>query len=405
MIFLPAAVGRVWRRLRTRAALVLLAPAAAALPLVPASLAAQAAPAATGGGARPARPLTLEEALGLALRSSESVRIAEAGLLRARGQFSQARAQGLPQLNATAAYQKQLQNQFQALQNAQPAAPPVTPQTPVALCAPQIPVNATPEERAAALARAQSCAQGGDDGLGSITRVFANPNNIILGLTGSQVLFAGGRVVSGIRASEAARRSAEIGVTSARAQVQLDVAQAYLDAALADRLVQIAESSLVQTERAYRQTALGREVGTISEFDLLRARVARDNQRPQLVQSRATRTSAYLRLRQLLVLPLDEPLVLTTTLPVAAGATDEALARASAPSRGAATRCACRPSPWTRPRCSATTHASSARWTAWSPPTTRARAGAPPRASRARTSSPSGTCCASPAPSASPRCS
>jgi outer membrane protein TolC len=112
--------------------------------------------------------------------------------------------------------------------------------------------------------------------------------------------------------------------------VQLDVAQSYLDAALAERLVSIAESSLVQTERAYRQTALGREVGTVSEFDLLRARVARDNQRPQLVQARGARDAAYLRLRQLLVLPLDEPLQLTTALPVAPGASDAELAAASA---------------------------------------------------------------------------
>ena len=49
-------------------------------------------------------------------RQSESVRIAEAGLLRARGQVSQAVAQGLPQINASASYQRAIQNQFQELQ-------------------------------------------------------------------------------------------------------------------------------------------------------------------------------------------------------------------------------------------------------------------------------------------------
>jgi len=53
---------------------------------------------------------------------------------------------------------------------------------------------------------------------------------------------------------------------------QLDVASAYYDAALADRLVDIADSSLVQTGEALRQTTLARQVGNQSEFDLLRAR-------------------------------------------------------------------------------------------------------------------------------------
>jgi outer membrane protein TolC len=302
--------GRAARRtlhtLRTLTLLLAGVPLAAA-PL--ASLAAQT-PAASG---RAARPLSLEEAVRLGERQSEAVRVAEAGVLRARGQFLQARSQLLPQVNATGAYQKQLQNQFQALQESAPAPDPNAPPAPVAICAPNIPANATPEQRAAALAQAQSCAQA--DGLGSITRVFANPNNIILGLSGSQNLFAGGRITAGIRASEAGRRSAEIGVAAARAQVTLDVAQAYFDAALADRLVAISESSLVQTERAFRQTAIANEVGNVSEFDLLRARVARDNQRPVLIQARTQRDVAYLRLRQLLDLPLDQPLALTTALP------------------------------------------------------------------------------------------
>ena len=52
---------------------------------------------------------------------------------------------------------------------------------------------------------------------------------------------------------------------------------------LVDRLVQIAESSLVQTETVFRQTKLSRQVGDKSEFDLLRAQVTRDNQRPLVI--------------------------------------------------------------------------------------------------------------------------
>jgi outer membrane protein len=55
-------------------------------------------------------------------------------------------------------------------------------------------------------------------------------------------------------------------------------------------------------------------VGNLSEFDLLRARVTRDNQRPVLIQRKADRDLAYYRLKQLLDFPLDRALVLTTQL-------------------------------------------------------------------------------------------
>lgn len=333
-------VARRARRV-ARSGLVALALAAAALATPTMVLRAQPQPAS---GGRAVRMLSLEEAITVAGRQSESVRVAEAGVLRARGQFYQARSQALPQVNATGSYQKQLQSQFKALAGSAPAPDPNAPPAPVALCTPNIPTGATPEQRAAALAQSQSCAQA--DGFGSITRVFANPNTIVLGLSGSQALFNGGRIVAGVRAAEAGRRSADIGVTAARAQATLDVAQAYFDAVLTDRLVAISESSFVQTERAFRQTAIGREVGNVSEFDLLRAQVSRDNQRPVLIQTRAQRDVAYVRLRQLLDLPLDEPLALTTALPVPASVPAPQVA-AAAPTPSPATTGATRVAPAT----------------------------------------------------------
>ena len=55
-------------------------------------------------------------------------------------------------------------------------------------------------------------------------------------------------------------------------------------------------------------------MGNQSEFDLLRARVTRDNQRPVVIQRRADRDLAHYRLKQLLDFPLDQPLALTTEL-------------------------------------------------------------------------------------------
>jgi outer membrane protein TolC len=47
---------------------------------------------------------------------------------------------------------------------------------------------------------------------------------------------------------------------------------------------------------------------------LLRARVARDNQRPVVIQAKSNRDIAYLRLRQLLGISLTQPLTLTTSI-------------------------------------------------------------------------------------------
>ncbi len=300
---------------------------AAGVALVASSSGAQTPAARVPAAPVAATPLSLDEAIRLAEGESEAVRIAQAGVLRARGQQSQARAQYLPQLNGSANYQRALQNQFQAISSQAPVDTQTGPRL-SSLCAPAISETATPAERQAALQQAQTCASSGD-ALGGISRIFASPYTLTLGLTGSQTVYSGGRVQASNQVANATRRSAEIGVVAARAQLQLDVAQAYYGAVLADRLVQISESSYVQAERTYRQTSLASQVGNVAEFDLLRARVTRDNQRPVLIQARAARDVAYLQLRQLLNLPSTRPLALTTTLPIAGPSTSGPQPRAA----------------------------------------------------------------------------
>jgi outer membrane protein TolC len=107
---------------------------------------------------------------------------------------------------------------------------------------------------------------------------------------------------------------AELDLTSSRASLMLDVASAYYDAALADRLLQIAEATLTQAESTLDQVRLARQVGNQPEFELLRAQVTRDNQRPVVIQRRADRALAYIRLAQLLDLPADAQVDLTSGL-------------------------------------------------------------------------------------------
>ncbi len=131
-------------------------------------------------------------------------------------------------------------------------------------------------------------------------------------------MFAGGRIQAQNAVANAGRSSAEIELAAQRAQLRLDVTQSYFDAALADRLVALAESSAVQTDNVLKQTQVARNVGNVSEFDLLRAQVAAANQRPIVIQRQSDREVDYLRLKQLLNVPLDAPLQLTTAVDDAA---------------------------------------------------------------------------------------
>ena len=259
------------------------------------------------------RTLSLDEAVRIAELQSEAVRIARAGVQRAEGQQYQARSQRLPQLIGSAAYTRTLASQFSVA--AGPAVDTTKPAPPPAPCDQYLlDATATTADRLAGLEDASRCAIGGNpfSSFGSLG--FGAKNQYNLGLAFSQSLFAGGRISAQNAVANAGRRSADIELTAQRAQLRLDVTQSYFDAALADRLVALAESSFVQTENVLKQTRLARTVGNVSEFELLRAQVSSANQRPIVIQRQSDREVAYLRLKQLLNLPLESPVELTTAV-------------------------------------------------------------------------------------------
>jgi outer membrane protein TolC len=246
--------------------------------------------AAPAQGAGP-RALSLADALRIAVGVSNTVRAAQAGVDRARGQHYQARAQYFPQLTAAFGYQRTLQSQFEEI----------------------LKRDNSGSSSAGSSGGAQSDSGSGND-FGSITKIFASPVTETITLNFAQNIFTAGRVAAANAAADAGETVAMLGLDAARAQAALDVAQAYYDAVAAGQLSQIADSTLAQAERSLQHTTLAHEVGSASEFDLLRARVARDNQRPVAIQARGNRDVALLRLRQLLRLPLSEALALTTPI-------------------------------------------------------------------------------------------
>jgi outer membrane protein TolC len=248
------------------------------------------------------------------------VSIAEAGIQRAEGEQIRARSSGLPQLSLTAAYDRALASEFEGVFDV--ASGPTCP--PFALN-PAAPIDA----RVAEIERAIDCGaigSGGFLGGGGSTDSdnlndlpFGRKNTFRILLSFSQNLYSGGRVGAQKEVAALGHESAGHTLTTARGQLLFEVAQAYYDAVLSERLVTIAAATLEQAGATLKQTQAGFDAGTQPEFEVLRARVTRDNQSPVLIRQRANQAVAFLRLKQLLELPVDYPLEL------ADGLSDDAL--------------------------------------------------------------------------------
>lgn len=232
-----------------------------------------------GSAAHAQTTLTLEQVLSLAEQRSEAVAAARAVGRRAEGDRIRARSALYPQLSASASYDRALASEFEGLFD-------------------------------------DGVFGGRDDGGGPRLEdlPFGRENTWRVSLSLTQNLYSGGRIGAAAAAAAAGRETARASLETTRGQVLFEALQAYYDALLADRLVAIAESTLEQASSTLRQIQVGFEAGTQPEFEVLRARVARDAQSPAVIRARANREIALLRLKRLLDLPADGSLRLADTL-------------------------------------------------------------------------------------------
>jgi outer membrane protein len=253
--------------------------------------------------------LTLQQALLRAEAASPAVGIARAGISSAQASWLRARSGYLPQINGSATYTRTLASEFSGFANSTPSDTFPTP----ANCIHYVPdPTLSTEARLAALERGLDCAANGSS-LDLSQLPFGRPNTYTFSLSGSQTLFdrrIGGQLAS----ANASRDQARVEFDAQRAGAVVTVTQAYFDAQLAQRLVDIADSTLAQAQRTFDQTRLERQAGNAAEFDQLRASVARDNQTPVLLQRRAARDQALLRLHQVLDVPASTRITLATPL-------------------------------------------------------------------------------------------
>lgn len=122
-----------------------------------------------------------------------------------------------------------------------------------------------------------------------------------LGLT--QVIWAWGKVASGIRAAKQARETAAEQMEMAAQGTVRDVSAAFHDVLLAKEMEVIAEESLRQKQRHLDEARRKLVLGTATDYDVLAAEVALENARPETIRASNAVTVARERLRFLLALP------------------------------------------------------------------------------------------------------
>ena len=271
----------------------------------------------------PPGPLTLEQVLELAESRSEAVGIARTGIDRAQGERVRARSGYFPQLTASASYDRALASEFSSVFGSGSGAPTCAPFT----LSPGAPLD----ERVGEIERAIACGAVGSSFFGGgesdeIDLPFGRSNTWRVNLAFSQSVYTGGRLAAQGQIATVGIESAELGLTATRAQLLFDVTRAFYDVALSDQFVRIAEATLAQAEATVAQVQAGFEAGAQPEFELLRARVTRDSQRPTVIRQRANREVAQLRLKQLLDLPQDYPLQIVAPLDEAAATPPQAFA-------------------------------------------------------------------------------
>lgn len=174
--------------------------------------------------------LTLTEAIGWALRDNHDIKMATQRIEDSQLQVSEATAQGLPQLSMTASYGR------------------------------QDPINLG--------------SSSGGGGLGSNPQLaaflgLASVNSFSSRITLSQVLFAGFRIVDGVRLAQINMTLTEEGVKKARQEVTFQVVNAYFNALKAAQIVNVDRETLAQAQAQQVLAEKRLQAGTGIKLDVL----------------------------------------------------------------------------------------------------------------------------------------
>ncbi len=183
------------------------------------------------------------------------------------------------------------------------------------------------EERAAALPRLAvdgAYTRAWDGTYSSLFADLVPPDQTtrLAGLSVSQTLFSWGKVGAAVRAAEHGIMAAEDQLEHFRQAAVRDVTEAFYDVLLARRLEEIAREALALRERQLAEAEGRQGLGTATDYDVLAARVALDNQRPEVLRTANLVATMLDRLRLVLA---EESLAIDVTGSLEAEAAPEPL--------------------------------------------------------------------------------
>ncbi len=211
-------------------------------------------------GQSEARTLTIEDAVAEALRSNQDYLIARSELEKAEAEIQKATADAYPHLSLGSTYTRYL----------------IVPEV---------------------VFGGQSFKMGTD-------------NQIDAGLTLTQPIWQGGKVMVAIKIARTYRKYIEELVNESGAEITFAVRNTFLDVILARDVVNVYRDALATAELNLEMVDKMQSQGVVSEYEKLRAEVEVANLRPQLLQAQNQAELALHALRNLLSLDLAEPLEL-----------------------------------------------------------------------------------------------
>lgn len=159
------------------------------------------------------------------------------------------------------------------------------------------------EERSAALPRLSLDAYTvrNYDGLQSkLADIPSTTDTQVTSLGLSQALYTWGQVGAAIHAAKAGIAYADELIDQSRQDVTTAIVEAFYDILLAKELYMLAQQNLDQKNRHLEEAERKLAAGTATDYDLLAARVAAENAKPQMIQSKNAIRIAHDRLRFLM---------------------------------------------------------------------------------------------------------
>lgn len=139
-------------------------------------------------------------------------------------------------------------------------------------------------------------------------------NNSLAEATLTQPLYTFGRVAAGLNAAWAARKANSYLLANTDRSLELDVAKRFWSVLLLRDVVEARRSSLAISDSSLRRVQRMRDVGLMSDYDVLRVQVQANNQIPQMQQAENNLRLAELSLKELLGVPVDTELTFEGSL-------------------------------------------------------------------------------------------